>query len=194
MDATDDPLAALTREQALEHIRQLTFRNEELSHDLEDCRDQLFELLQKENDISEQSIGEAFTRIFEGIDSWIDEISSIENFDTIFKSHYLENLTHDREGKFRTLPLPRACQGIEWQANKLGKLETCRYVVLSSVIARCLVEDVFRGRESHRWECVFPLGLDYDDISLLVEVQSAMASDVLKKGSSSDPTTSPADP
>lgn len=181
METTDDFPSALDLEQALEHIRQLTFRNEELSHDLEDCRDQIFELLQKDNDIPEQSIGDSFTRIFEGIDSWIDDISSSENFGEIFKSQYQESLSH-REAKFRPLFLPQACPSIEWLTDKLGNLETCRYVVLSSAIAQFLMKYVFRVPESRRWECVFPFGLCFDDIMLLVEAQSAMASDVIKKG------------
>lgn len=182
MESTDGILQDLTHAQALEHIQQLTARNEELSHDLEDCREQLFELLQKENDISEQAIGDAFNRIFEGIDSWIDDISSFGGFEENFKASYQENLTRDRDGKFRYLGLHSACRGIEWVAGRLGNLETCRYVVLSLAVSRCLAEYVFRVHQAQEWGAIFPLGIPDHDISLLVEVQSAMASDALKKG------------
>ncbi|KAH6647880.1 hypothetical protein BKA67DRAFT_400161 [Truncatella angustata] len=173
----------ITLEQALEEIKQLTSWNEELHDDLEECRDQLFTLLQKESDVSEQAISDAYSRIFEGLDSWIDEISTHEGFGLTFKSRYLENMKRSKEERSKILAINWVCQDIEW-LTKLGKLETCRYVVLALVVTRCLMEDVFRVEDSEERDHIYPFGLSSKEIEFLVQVQEAMASDEIQKDSS----------
>ncbi|ROW11792.1 hypothetical protein VPNG_04959 [Cytospora leucostoma] len=58
---------------------------ERLRTDLASCTDQLFDILQKENDVPEQGIKDSFNSILTGIESWIDEVSSEDNFDALFK-------------------------------------------------------------------------------------------------------------
>jgi hypothetical protein len=170
----------ISLDEALEEIERLTRVNEQLNNDLDDCKDQLFELLQKENDVPEQTVKEAFVSVFEGIDSWIDDISSDEKFD--FKSQYTKNLQSDnRRETFGVLGLDPQCLELEWQ-RKLGQLETCHYVVLSLVIARCLVQDIFRFNQASRWGNIYPLDLGNGYIDFLVEIQKTMASDSLRRG------------
>lgn len=181
MESETTTAPELTLEQALEQIEELTAKADELSEDLEYCRDQLFTLLQRESDVSEQSIIDAFRRIFEGLDSWIDEISTSEGFETEFKSQYNKNLTRSMEDRSKTLGLSWLCQDIGW-LTRLGKLKTCRYAVLTLVVTRCLKENVFRLEDSENWEHIYPFGFPNMDVELLVQVQEAMASDDIQKG------------
>lgn len=181
MESKSNSSPNITLEQALEEIKLLTGKNDELSDDLEECRDQLFTLLQKESDVSEQTISDAYSRIFEGLDSWIDEISTTDGFEVTFKSRYQEVLKRSKEERTKTLGLGWVCQDIEWLI-KLGKLETCRYVVLALIVTRCLVEQVFRLEDSDNWDNIYPFGLPAKEVDFLFQVQEAMAADDNQRG------------
>lgn len=170
----DTATPEITLDQSKALIQKLNAKNEELSSDLEDCREQLFNLLQKENDIAEQPISDAFSRIFEGIDSWIDEVSANENFEMGFKSLYKKNLTHGKEDKFRSLGLPQCCLEIDWLV-KLGELETCRYVVLTLVILPTLKKIFQVGKHCDSGN-IYPVGMATSQLEVLEEVQRAMLS------------------
>ncbi|KAJ8123154.1 hypothetical protein ONZ43_g826 [Nemania bipapillata] len=112
----------LSLEEAVSKIQQLERDNIQLSHDLEECKDRLFDMLLRENDIPEQQVKDEFIRIFEGIDSWIDDVSGDEDFD--FKPDYAKILQrNDRESLFKDLGLEYGCLEISWAV----KLDKSRY-------------------------------------------------------------------
>ncbi|ORY66497.1 uncharacterized protein BCR38DRAFT_430487 [Pseudomassariella vexata] len=158
--------------QAQEEIEWLISLNDQLHADLEDCKDQLFEILQKENDVPEQTIKEAFTTILEGIEYWIDEISSHRHFD--FKEQWARNLQNNRKEKLADLGLHQRCHDITWQM-KLGELPNCYFVILSMVIAKTIFGEIL----SHQG--IFPVGLPRGHIDLVKDLQGIMASDELRR-------------
>lgn len=180
MALTGDYPQGMSLDDALDEIDRLARDNEQLRSDLEDCKDRLIELLQKENDIPEKTIKDALLSIFKSIDSWIDDISGDEKFD--FKSQWIKNLqSPNRRENLSVLGLESRCLELEWQV-KLGKLETCHYVILSLVISRSLCKDIFRLKEAERWGSVYPLGLEESEVDWLVEIQKSLASEDLGRG------------
>ncbi|KAK3935218.1 hypothetical protein QBC46DRAFT_272232, partial [Diplogelasinospora grovesii] len=166
-------------DEALQEILRLRRENDELSNDLENCKDQLFEFMKKENDIPEHAVKETFASIFYGIESWIDEISSEENFDSNFKAHTQHLQSSRRREHFADLGLDSRYFDIEWTA-KLKQLDTCYYMILSLVIAKCLFQDIIRLGRNDEWGAQLPFGLPPDLIRLLELLQQTM-SDTLKR-------------
>ncbi|KUI66986.1 hypothetical protein VM1G_02305 [Cytospora mali] len=158
-----------------EEMEKLRQENEQLRTDLEDCKDQLFDILQKDNDIPEQDIKDSFARIFTGIDSWIDEISSESGFEADFKSRYLQNLhANDKKKKFADLGLDlRYYTNISWLV-ELSKSKCCHIVVISLAISDFLTHEVFRKEKTNEWGNLYPHGIDDDDVNFLVRVQEDM--------------------
>ncbi|KAH8894352.1 hypothetical protein GQ53DRAFT_839951 [Thozetella sp. PMI_491] len=160
---------------ALQEIIRLRKENAGLVQDLDACKDQLFELMRKENDIPEHSVKEAFASVFDGIESWIDELSSDENFDTIFKAQYLQNLkSNSRREDFSILGLDPRYLEMSWTM-KLGKLDTCHFIILSLVIARCVTEDIIRLSQIPEVGGPLPFGLPSEAINLVKRLQHTMS-------------------
>ncbi|RWA07358.1 hypothetical protein EKO27_g7742 [Xylaria grammica] len=172
-DYPSDDLA-ISLESALEKIEQLENENIQLAHDLDECRDLLFDILQKENEVPEQRVKDEFLRIFVAIDSWIDEVSVDDEFD--FKNRYASNIhSTSLKNSFRGLGLKGGCLDISW-AKKLGELEACRYVVLSLAVTRHVVEEIFGVGQEPEGD-LFPPGIIQKQIDVMEQVKNAMGSD-----------------
>ncbi|KAK8120021.1 uncharacterized protein PG998_004647 [Apiospora kogelbergensis] len=184
---TDSPETSLG--QARARIQELEAENEELNDDFDDCRDQLLNLLQKEDDIAEDTLCETFKRVFEGVTTWINEVSTNDNFAISFNSLYKKNLAHDKVESFSGLGLSQGCLENDWLA-RLGELETCRYVVLTLVILQTLKE-VFQVEASSRrarpearkkmkadayehLRAIYPIGISTKQIEVFEDVQKSM--------------------
>lgn len=165
--------------EALLEVQALQNENQMLQDDLEDCRDQLFDLLQKGNDIPEREVKDSYLSVFSGVETWIDEISTDDDFEASFKAQFQRNMQRDdRRQLFATLGLgPHR----EWQ-EELGNSEACYYVVLSLAISQCITQGIFRLRGISDWEgVIYPLGIEDAHIDWLMEIQKTM-SDVLRRG------------
>lgn len=167
--------AGTTLEDALTEIASLENTNAQLLTDLEECRDQLFALVQKSNDIPEQTIKDAFIRIIEGIESWIDDISGDESFPIDFRLQYQRNLqSGSRDTLFRKL-FKQHCSDITWQTN-LSQVTNCHYAILSLLISRWLVGNIFLASDEVQDWNLYPVGLSPNQISFVRQVERAMAS------------------
>lgn len=165
----------ISLEEAVSKIEQLETDNSQLRQDLEDCKDQLFDILQQENDIPEQQVKDEFVSIFDGIDSWIDDVSGDERFD--FKAHYAGIMQrNDRKTPFKRLGLESECLEMPW-AMKLSGLETCHYIILSLAISRFVVENVFKMDLNVESRDLFPPGISQDEIGFIKRVENGMRSD-----------------
>ncbi|GAW13051.1 hypothetical protein ANO14919_024290 [Xylariales sp. No.14919] len=166
--------SAISLESALEKIEQLENENIQLAHDLDECRDLLFDILQKENEVPEQRVKDTFIRIFSAIDSWIDEVSVDDEFD--FKSRYASNIhSTSLKNSFQDLGLKGGCLDISW-AKKLGELGACYYIILSLVVTRHVVEKIFGVGQKSKGD-LFPPGITHKQIDFLEQVKNAMGSD-----------------
>ncbi|KAI1128577.1 hypothetical protein F5Y10DRAFT_174736 [Nemania abortiva] len=165
----------ISLEGAVAKIEQLENENRQLVHELEECKDQLFELLQQENDIPEQQVKDEFIRIFDAVDSWIDDVSGDENFD--FKSRYSKTMQRsDRRDLFKELGLEAECLEMPW-AMKVGGLETSHYVVLSLAITHFIVTDIFKVSPWRESRDLFPPGISVAERGVIRRVESAMGSE-----------------
>lgn len=161
----------LSLQEALTEIQRLNGENVQLRSDLEECKDQLFDLLQKQNDIPEQAIKDTLIQITEGIDSWIDDVSGDERFD--FKVQYQRNIQSQNRGQiFATLG---TSTDLAWQTN-MSKLGTCHYAVLSLVISHWVIDEVLLLRVRNRWP-LHPFGLSESQAEVFQDVQLAMKSE-----------------
>ncbi|KAJ8133514.1 hypothetical protein O1611_g104 [Lasiodiplodia mahajangana] len=174
MNRSHDELG-ISLEEATAKIRRLENENRQLSRDLEDHKGCRFDILQQENDIPEQRVKEAFIRIFDGVNSWIDDVSRDETFD--FKAGYAKAMQRaNRRTLFRELGLESGCLEMPW-AMKLGGLETCHYVVLSLAITHFIVTDVFEANPECESRDLFPPGISPEQRDLIKRVESVMGSD-----------------
>lgn len=166
-----------------EEIKRLKRDNYQLRADLENYRSQLLDILFTENDIPEQDIKGSFERIFTGIEDWIDEASSAENFQTMFRNNYLETI-EDTNGKcFDDLGFDSGSpyhRNLAW-FRKLGKLDTCYRVIISLVISKFLIDDMFRKEKTDELGNLYPHGLSKNDIDVLARIQRDMRVN-LKRG------------
>ena len=168
-DSTDVSL-----KEAVAKIEELEGENIRLTHDLEECRDLLFDILQQENDIPEQRVKDEFIQIFQAIDSWIDEVSGDERYN--FKYRYASIMDRkDRKTILEDLGLEYGCLQMPW-AMKLGELETCPYIVLSLAITRCVVEDVFGINPKLKSRDLVPPGISRRQQDFIKRVEDAMTS------------------
>lgn len=174
MSITGDE-AAMDLEAVLLEIERLQSANAELRTDLEECKDQLFDLLQKSNDVPEQAIKDAFGRIINSIESWVDDISGEERFQDEFRNQYQVNLqSSSRKDLFKKLGLGKQYSDITWQIT-LGRQGTCHNIILSLLIARWLVDDVFL-RLGQTGDSLYPFGLVTSEVDFIQTVERAMDS------------------
>lgn len=171
------------------HMRILYRENERLRKDLEDCRDQLFQIMQKGNDIPEGDIKNAFNMIYSGIDSWIDEVSCEETLEESFKKEFKRKAQN--KSSFAALGLhPQCYSDINWLVGQLGKLRYCLHIVVSLAISKFLMDEIFRNEQTDHWGNLYPHGLSDEQIEFLVETQVKMK-DKLQRGMLSTILTRP---
>lgn len=174
-------------------IERLRRENEQLRADLEDCKDQLFDLLQKENDVPEQAIKDSFNSIITGIDYWMDEVFTEASVETIFKRKFLQNIkANDKKKRFADLGLERRFYANTAWLIELSKSEACHNVVISLVISDFLTHEIFRTEQANDLGNAYPHGVSDEDVDLLVRIQKHMRND-LQRGMSpfcSTPSTS----
>ncbi|KAG6358850.1 hypothetical protein INS49_012369 [Diaporthe citri] len=155
-------------------IESLRQENETLRRDLEDCKDQLFEVLHKGNDIPEDDIKAAFSRVYSGIDAWIDEITYERGHEETFRAHFKKKI-QDGYG-LESLGFHRRCySNVEWRV-RLSKLPHCFHIIVSLIISKFLTDEVFRTAKLDQWRHLCPHGLSDNEINLLVRLQEAMRS------------------
>ncbi|KAK7733992.1 hypothetical protein SLS53_007987 [Cytospora paraplurivora] len=156
-------------------IEELRQEVERLRTDLASCTDQLFDILQKENDVPEQGIKDSFNSILTGIESWIDEVSSEDDFDALFKSRYYQNLyANDKKKRFADLGLDRRYYSdMNWLV-ELMRLESCHRVVISLVISNFLTHEIFRKERTDELGNLYPHGIPDDEINMLARIQDDM--------------------
>ncbi|KAI0865908.1 hypothetical protein F4860DRAFT_200032 [Xylaria cubensis] len=166
---------AIALESALERIKQLEDENEQLALDLDECKNQLSDILQRPNEVSEQKVKDDFDRVFGAIDSWISDVSADDGFN--FKAKYANNIHSTRlKNSFRDLGLKGGCFDISW-AKKLGELEACHYVVLSLAITRFVVEKIFGDVDLRPKGDLFPPGITKKQKDFIEQVKTVMGSD-----------------
>lgn len=163
------------------HRMHILYReNERLRKDLEDCRDQLFQIMQKGNDIPEGDIKNAFNMIHSGIDNWIDEVSCEDALEESFKKQFKRKAQN--KSSFAALGLhPQCYSDINWLVGQLGKLRYCLHIVVSLAISKFLTDEIFRNQQTEHWGNLYPHGLSDEQIEFLVETQVKMR-DELQRG------------
>ncbi|KAF7529689.1 hypothetical protein G7054_g9759 [Neopestalotiopsis clavispora] len=127
-----------------EEIIQLRETIEELTSDLLESQDQLLSLTEKENDVPEKTIKDAYLAIIRGVNSWIDDVSGHKEF--TFGPKWLEHRQSSRRREsLEDLGLNARCLDITWQ-QKLGEKPSAHYTFLSLAILK------LKSRERQRDE------------------------------------------
>lgn len=164
----------------LHHMDSLHEENERLRKDLEDCRDQLFQLMRKGNDTPESEIKNAFKMIHSGIGSWIDEVCCEDTIEESFKANFKRKAQN--KASFASLGLHSQCYSdITWLVDHLGKLRYCLHIVISLAISHFLTNEIFRKEKTEQWGNLYPHGILETDISRIVDLQGKMK-DELHRG------------
>lgn len=155
-----------------EDLERLRLENEMLRKDLEDCKDQLFEALHKSNDIPEGDIKAAFSRVYSGIDAWIDEIACEDGYEEAFRAHFKKKIQDGSD--LESLGFHHRCySSVEWRV-RLSKLPHCFHIIVSLLISKFLTDEVFRVARADEWSHLCPHGLSDHDIKTLVRLQDVM--------------------
>jgi len=166
-------------EQALQEIAFLRTENAQLSNDLGTCKDHLFALLQAENDIPEESVKDAFTRILAGIDSWIDDASADEEFD--FDQYYAQAVGNPDAGyPLDSLGIEQDFLEVAW-LKTLGTMWTCPYTILSLVIVKWFMDDLLMLQNIPPYLTLYPLGLTQSQREVIAHIERAMHTDQEKR-------------
>ncbi|KAF3760675.1 hypothetical protein M406DRAFT_353489 [Cryphonectria parasitica EP155] len=157
-------------------MESLQKENERLRQDLDDCRGQLFQILQRTKGVPESDIKNAFHAIYSGIDAWIDEAFAEESLESAFHNQFRR--AKSEKERFRSLGLhPQCYADIKWISD-FGRLEYCFHIVLCRVISKFLTDITFRGKETKEWEHLYPHSLTKEEIVKLVDLQRAMKNDL----------------
>lgn len=178
--ADDEPDSSPT-ETTTYSIDSLYEENERLRKDLEDCRDQLFQLLQKGNDTPENDIKHAFHMIYSGVDSWIDEVSCEDTLGESFKAQFKRKV--QSKSSLASLGLhPQCSSDSVWLVDHLGRLRDSLRIVVSLVISHFLTNEIFRQEKTEKkWGNLYPHAMDEVSIEEIVEMQGKMK-DELQRG------------
>lgn len=165
-DEPDSPVAH-------DDIESLRLENETLRRDLEDCKDQLFEVLQKGNGITESDIKAAFSRVYSGIDAWIDELGSEDGYEEAFRDKFIKN-NRVNGSNLKDLGFHRRCYSdVTWRV-KFSNSPQCFPVIMSMLISKFLKECMFRTVKDDEWGNLYPHGLTEDEIKHLLQMQDVM--------------------
>lgn len=163
-----------------EEIARLQAINEELESDLLETQDQLLSLTEKDNDVPEKEVKDAYLAIIRGVNFWIDEVSGDKEFD--FRPKWLEHLqSGNRKESLADLGFDVRCRNITWQ-QRLGEKPSVHYTFLSLVIVNVLNDRVFDRSSTTSRGAVYPFSLNENFIKLVEELQQIMGSDELGRG------------
>lgn len=155
-----------------ENFESLLQENAALRRDLEECRDQLFEGLQKGNDITESDVKAAFARVYSGIDLWIDELGSEDGYEEAFRDQS-ETKIWNGSG-LASLEFHRRCYSDEKWCVKFSNLPSCFQIIISMVISKFLTDNIFRTAKADEWGHLYPHGLKEHEIKHLIQMQDVM--------------------
>lgn len=145
---------------------QLTFNQDQVDA----YREQLLELSQSQDDVPEDKIQRAFQSVFDGVELWIDELSSQPGFDEHFARNFILRL---REPKVENLLSEMTNNsGVDWM--RVGHSQYCTYTIFSLVLGDFLERDVFRLLESSKYGHIYPYELRKEHMKVLSEVQHKM--------------------
>lgn len=143
-----------------ETIRILREENERL-------KDQVFELKEEPNPISDSSINQAYTDICDAIEGWIDGlISTADAMGIDFRSRNRRVL---RNRKQRSV-----LKDTGLDLDSLAEHDSADYFVLSLLIGEQLAEQIFSDP--------YPIGITLSQMKVLGQIESGMKSPILKKG------------
>lgn len=132
---------------------------------------QVVALAAREYQITDDKITNKYRQIRDGIDIWIDELQEEERQE--FKAIYRNCLeSNHREKIFADLGLRAGCLDRRWE-EKLGRLETCIYVVLGMVISSYLRQIFERD---------YPLGITPSQVDFFKPIAQEMKSSSQSKG------------
>lgn len=164
-----------------DEIARLRAINEDLELDLSETQDRLFGLTEKENDVPEKAIKDAYLAIIRGVNFWIDEVSGHKDFS--FRPKWQEHMqSQGRQESLKKLGFDARYHDITWQ-KKLGEAPSAHYTFLSLVITRILRREIFnRSETSSTRGAIYPFSLNDKSIKLVNELQQAMGSEELGKG------------
>lgn len=155
-----------------DNIESLLQENAALREDLEDCKNQLVEVLQTRNDITESDIKAAFQRVYSGIDVWIDELGSEDGYEEAFRDQS-ETKIWNGSG-LESLGFHRRCYSDEKWCVKFSNLPNCFHIIISMVISKFLTDNIFRTVKADEWGHLYPHGLKEHEIKHLVQLQEVM--------------------
>lgn len=162
-------------------IESLRAENIALRRDLEDCKDQLFDVLQKGNDITESDIKAAFSRVYSGIDAWIDELGSEDDYEEAFRTQFKTIIQDSTGSRLASLGFHRRCYlDVKWRVT-LSNLPHCFHIIMSMIISNFLTEQIFRTAKADEWGHLYPHGLSEPEIINLVHLQAVMRT-MLRRG------------
>jgi hypothetical protein len=151
MEHTGEPTAA-------EEIWKLKKQNERLTDDL-------FELLQPDNQVSEASLRNDYKEICDAIESWIDSVTTASR-KVDFKRHYKEQL---RNEKRRAM-----LRDLVFDPVTLGEYDNVAYVVLSLMIELQLEKYIFRRP--------YPIGITKKQTEVIEEIEECMYNNSQNQG------------
>lgn len=135
-------------------------------------REQILELSQSQDDVSDDAIRKTLQSVFDGIESWIDELSSQQGFDDQFSAHFATRLKNPKAQSFLTERTHDA--GVDWV--KVGRSDNCTYTILSLVIGDRLQHEVFRIPEAPSYGHIYPIEVPGEYARVLRQVQEKIRS------------------
>lgn len=157
----------------IDHLNDVINSHEE---QVDVYRDQLFELSQSQDDVSEDSIRNNFQSVFDGVEFWIDELSGKPGFDEQFAKRFAERLSDSRTQ--RDLSDLTNDADIDWF--KVARSQNFSYIILSLAIGQCLEQNVFRLSEMLRHGHIYPPELRSEHMKFLSEVQGRIKSQAVE--------------
>jgi hypothetical protein len=153
-----------------EEIQRLIEENRILQLTLEDCKLRLFDALQEDHDVSEASVKNDFTRIWEAIETWVDYVSDEDKVD--LRKRYQENLRNRNRNMLKDIGLPSKSLR---DLSSLLQWETGRLIISGLIISNFLVTRIFQEP--------YPLGTTRNQEKVLREIEDLIRAQDQKQGS-----------
>lgn len=146
----------------------LKVENASLRADLNDCRAVVF-TLQGQHEVSDSSIMDEYTRIYQAIDTWVD--NAMDHVpDGRFNSIYREQMLNDKKRA-------RVIKDLgDVSSYRLTSYERSDYLVLSTLIQRHLDGQIFYRQ--------YPVGLPKLQQDVVTDIKETMLRGSLAKGMS----------
>jgi hypothetical protein len=155
-----------------EEIQRLIEENRTLQLSLEDCKLRLFDALQEDHDVSEASVKNDFTRIWEAIETWVDYVSDEDKVD--LRKRYQEILRNRNRNRTRLKDIGLTSESLR-DLPSLLQLETGRLIISGLIISNFLVTRIFQEP--------YPLGTSWNQEKVLREIEDLMRAQDQKQGS-----------